>query len=236
MPVLVAIEVVALVASVVFGVLWIRNPSASWEPALALSGLVFIATEIARRIRQRSPAGRFPSNRARIQHRETLRKPLQEEIYRCRAQKLRQDVIVRHVDRVDTYPEIPDGPGISPWFRVGLVDTYEKGIVLCLRIGGLKKIDAGYRYVDYTNGEESDVTAWLLAAVPYDSVAEINMDGDKYYNYPHIFCHFDFSGEPYERKWFALKHDQDHGHPYFEKIADYDAVKANDPEGTLFFG
>lgn len=62
------------------------------------------------------------------------------------------------------------------------------------------------------------------------------MDGDKYYPYPHIYCHFDFSGEPYERKWFALMHDKDNGHPYFEQIATYEAVKQNDPEETLYFG
>lgn len=233
---LIAIEALAFVASVFFGILWFRNPGANWEPALALSGLVFIGTELVRQIRARTAAGRFSSDRARIQHREALRKVLQQEIYHCRAEKLREDVIVRHVERVDNYPEVPDEPGISPWFRVGLVDTYEKGIVLCLRIGGLKKVNSGYRYVDYTNGEEADVIAWLLAAVPYDSIAEVNLDGDKYYCFPHIYCHFDFAGEPYERKWFALKHDQPHGHPYFEEIAEYADVVANDPEGTLYFG
>lgn len=233
---LIALEILALIASAVFGLLWLRNPAASWEPAFALSGLVFIGAETFRRVRSRSTSGRFSSERDRIKHREALRKQFQDEIYRCRAEKLRQDVIVRHVERVDRYPEIPDEPGISPWFRVGLVDTYEKGIVLCLGIGGLRKIDAGYRFVDYANAEKSDVTAWLLADVPYDSIVEVNIDGDKYYHFPHIYCHFDFSGEPYERKWFALKHDKDNGHPYFEQLATYEAVKANDPEGTLYFG
>jgi len=34
-------------------------------------------------------AERFPSNAARIQHRETLRQAVQTEIYKCRAEKLR---------------------------------------------------------------------------------------------------------------------------------------------------
>ncbi|MGH9962598.1 MAG: hypothetical protein ACREBC_36700, partial [Pyrinomonadaceae bacterium] len=150
-----------------------------------------------------------------------------------------QDVIVRHVDRVDNYPNIDDqDTGISPWFRVALLDTYERGIVLCLRIGGLKECEDGYRFVDYANNEKADITAWLMADVPYDSIAAVNMDGDKYYYFPHIYCYFDFGGgEPYERKWFCQKIDQPHGHPYFKQIAEYHEVAANNPtEGPLYFG
>jgi hypothetical protein len=235
--ILLAAELLAFVACLIFGALWLRDPSANWEPAFGLSGLVTIGADLFRRIRARSASTRFPSSRARVQHREAMRKMLQEEIYRCRAEKLRTDVIVRNVERVDTYPRIPDEPGISPWFRVGLMDTYERGIVLCLRIGGLKRVGSGYRYVDYTNSEKSDVTALLMVNVPYDSIAEVNIDGDEYYNFPHIYCHFDFGGEPYERKWFAIRHDQPHGHPYFEKIAEYGDVEKNNPkEGPLYFG
>lgn len=114
---------------------------------------------------------------------------------------------------------------------------YERGIVLCLSIGGLKECDGGYRFVDYANDEKSDVTAWLMADVPFDSIEAVNMEGDKYYYFPHIYCYFDFGGEPYEKKWFAEKIDQDHGHPYFKKIADYDEVVRNNPkEGALYFG
>jgi hypothetical protein len=90
-----------------------------------------------------------------------LRKVFEEEIYKCRAEKLRQDVIIRHVNRVDNYPHTADeGKGISSWFRVALLDTYERGIVLCLRIGGLMKCEGGYRFADYVN---TDFRDWFVS-------------------------------------------------------------------------
>jgi hypothetical protein len=231
------IELAAILGAIGFGVAGLIQPDVNWEPPVVLSGLVTAGAEIARRLGRRSKRGRFESNAARIRHREALRKACEEEIYRCRAGHLRQDVIIRHVDRVDAYPNADDGtPGISPWFRVGLVDTYERGIVVCLRIGGLKRCEDGFRYVDYVNGEEQDITAWLMGDIPYDSIEAVNMDGDKYYHFPHIYCHFDYSGEPYERLWFSDKIDQPHGHPYFKPLAEYDEVAANNrSEGTLYF-
>lgn len=235
---LLVVEAVAFAGTVLVAAIWYHDPGGNWEPLVAISGLVAVGVDIYRRFARSALKTRFESNAARIQHRESLRQALQEEIYRCRAEKLRQDVIIRHVDRVDSYPNLdPDEAGISPWFRASLVDTYERGIVLCLQIGGLKKAMTGYRYVDHVNGEKSDVTAWLLTDVPYDSIVSVNIDGDKYYSYPHIYCHFDFNGEPYERKWFAEKEDLPHGHPYFKQLASYDEVVRNNPtEGDLYFG
>ncbi|MBX3661848.1 MAG: hypothetical protein KF804_05305 [Burkholderiales bacterium] len=231
-------EGVSFVAALVFGLLWCFDIHGRWEALSAFFALLTGGAELVRRRSKKSALDRFPSDGARIQHREKLRKEFREELYNCRAKKLRQDVIVRRVDRVDDYPNIDNKrPGISPWFRVAFLDMYERGIVLCLSIGGLKECDGGYRFVDYANDEKSDVTAWLMADVPFDSIEAVNMEGDKYYYFPHIYCYFDFGGEPYEKKWFAEKIDQDHGHPYFKKIADYDEVVRNNPkEGALYFG
>jgi hypothetical protein len=60
-------------------------------------------------------------------------KPLfEQEIRKTRTEKLRQDVIVRDMKRIDHYPDAREGRGISPWFRVGLVGTYHRGIYLAL--------------------------------------------------------------------------------------------------------
>jgi hypothetical protein len=116
------------------------------------------------------------------------------------------------------------------------MDTYQRGIVLGVHFGGLKKCPGGYRFVDHVNAEESDIKALLVGDVPYDSIVEVNMDGDEYYYFPHIYCYFDFDGQPYERLWFCEKIDQDHGHPYFKHIADYDDVVRNNPtDGPLHF-
>jgi len=234
---LVALEALGWGGAVVFTVIWFFDPKGNWEPLFGICTLVGIGTDVYRRAAARAKSARFPTESARIQHREVLRKAFRAEILECRARKLRQDVIIRHVDRVDRYPDIDEGSkGISPWFKAYLLDTYEKGIVLGLTIGGLKECDDGYRYVDYANGEKADLSASLMADVPYDSIEAVNMEGDKYYHYPHIYCYFDFNGEPYERKWFAQQIDMPHGHPYFKQIASREDVVRNNPqEGPLYF-
>lgn len=236
---LLTLESLLAIATLVFGAIWYFDPGGNWEPLTVLCGALVLLSEISRRVLARSrPASRFNSDGERIRHRENLRKEFQEEIFRCRAEKLREDAIIRHVDRVDNYPKSEEsGAGISAWFKVYLMDTFERGIVVALRAGQLKKLDAGYRYVDYANDEKGDLNALLMGDIPYDAIEAVNMDGDKYYYYPHIYCYFDFEGEPYERLWFSQKIDQAHGHPYFEHLADYDDVIANNPsEGKFYFG
>ena len=44
--------------------------------------------------------------------------------------KLRHDVIIRDMKHFDKYPDIDENEkGISPWFRLGLVGTYHRGIL-----------------------------------------------------------------------------------------------------------
>lgn len=232
-----AIEILLFCATAVLAVIWYRDPGGNWEPLLAISACATAGIDLFRRFAPKQRADRFSSNTERLKHRERLRKLLQDEIYNCRAKNIRQDVIIRDVDRADNYPDA-DGAnkGISPWFRVGLIDTYDKGILLGLRYGGLKECEGGYRFVDFVNGEESDRTALLVANVPYDSIAEVNLDGDEYYNFPHVYCHFDFNGQPYDRMWFAERKQITETHPHFEKVADYDDVVRNNPiDGTLHF-
>lgn len=231
------IEILLFCATVAFAVFWYLDPGGNWEPLTVIFASATAGIELFRRFRPTQTADRFSSNAERLRHRERLRQLLQDEVNNSRANRLRQDVIVRDVDRTDSYPDTSDADrGISPWFRVGLIDTYDKGVLLGLGYGGLKKCDAGYRFVDFVNEEKSDRTALLVANVPYDSIAEINMDGDEHYAFPHIYCHFDFDGQPYERMWFAEQKQITETHPYFEKIADYDEVVRNNPtDGKLYF-
>jgi len=52
---------------------------------------------------------------------------------KLRLEKLRSDVVIRDMRRMDSYPEIVDSKRISAWFRVGLIDTYERGIMVGLQ-------------------------------------------------------------------------------------------------------
>lgn len=221
-------EIVALATFLTLGVLWISYPDNAFDGPALLAGLILAATDFYRR----NEGHLFKTERHKftpgelVQHREKMRQQFQEEIYRCRHEKLRKDVIIRHVNRVDDYPNIDDRKkGISPWFRVGLIDTYERGIVLGLHYSGLVATEDGYRGADYTKQEHGDTTLLLAATVPYEYIETVNMDGDKYYNYPHIYCYYWNKGQPYERLYYCEEVDVGSGHPYYREVVTFEKVK-----------
>ena len=160
--------------------------------------------------------------------RQKWRPLFDEEIWKTHSQKLRKDVIIRDVGRLDSYPEIDERrKGISPWFRIGLMATYHKGIMVGLNWCQLKKIQNGdWRYVDHKSGETGDVTAILIGYIPFECIEAVNWDGDEYYGYPHIYCHFDArKKEPYERLAFCVENCNPGGRPFYTEIAPYDKVR-----------
>lgn len=225
----VAIEVAAFLASVVLAALWMSNPAGPFEPYLAATGLSFVLTEAYRRYEgdlfQTEGVERTPAERVR--HHDALRDKFKEEIDRCRAQKLRKDVIVRHVNRLDAYPDAQDAPGISPWFKVGLLDTYHMGIKVGLGWHGLIETQGGWRRADHQTGEKGEITAMLTGEIPYDFIESMNVRGDEYYYLPHIFCHFAHRGEPYKRLFYTQEVDIGHGLTYWKEIASYEDVERN---------
>jgi len=225
-----AIEIAVLVACAYFGYQWAIHPDETYEPWLFLGGLVFVALEIVRRyeIHLIKREGKNLTPGELVKHSEELRKQFQEEIYKCRAEKLRKDVIIRHVNRMDSYPETDDnGKGISPWFRAGLLDTYHKGIMVGLRFGTLSEGPDGWRFTNYKENEEGDIKVYMVGKIPYENIEGVNFDGDEYYYFPHIFCHFANKGEPYEEIVFCEEIDMGNGHPYYKEIAKYDEVREN---------
>lgn len=137
------------------------------------------------------------------------------------------EVIIRDIKRNDLYPEVEEKKkGISPWFRVGLLGTYHRGIKVGLRIEELiyeGKYKA-WRYADYKNKEEGDLNAYLVGLIPFENIVNIDWDGDEYYSCPHIYCHFSSKRkEPYEELIFCEKRWLDKL-VYYSEIAKYDQV------------
>lgn len=232
-------ELLSLALCLVLGTLRAINPTGPYEPFTYLSGLVFVCTELIRRYESKifKTEGKSLTQSEKVAHREKLRKDFEEEIYKCRRENLRQDVIIRHVNRLDDYPNVDDGDkGISPWFKAALLDTYHKGIKVWLRTGSLVKNPEGYRFRNFEKDKDDDLQVYLMGDIPYDSIEAVNMDGDEYYYFPHIYCHFSFNGEPYERKYFCIKKNMGDGHPYFQEIATYDEVCRNsEGSGAKYF-
>lgn len=223
-------EVFAFTVSAILGVLWVINPSAPFEPFILVTSLVFAATELYRRYEghlfKTEGVSRTPTEL--VHHQEILRKKFEEEIDRCRREKLRKDIIIRHVNRLDDYPHTKEiSKGISPWFRVSLLDTYHKGILVGLNWGTLTEKTNGLQLTNHNTEETGNIKALLVGEIPYEYIETVNIDGDEYYNFPHIYCHFAHNGEPYERLIFCQEVNMGNGHTHFSEIATYDEVKLN---------
>lgn len=143
----------------------------------------------------------------------------------------RSDVIIRDVRRFDKYPDSnPEEKGISSWFRLGLMDTYHGGILVGLRWERLIQIsDETYRvakFEEYADGNDPGIKVILAGRIPYHLIQSVDFEGDEYYGFPHIFCHFSMKGEPYESVEFHEKRQiEDFSKPYFVQIGEYKKVR-----------
>jgi hypothetical protein len=150
--------------------------------------------------------------------------PVEAWLLEHNREKLRHDCIIRDMKRMDNYPNVKEEKGISPWFRVGLIDTYEKGIMVGLSIKGLVEEEIGWRLGDYESEKVRTVDLMLTGFIPYENIEMIDWDGDQYYSYPHIYCYFDFKGEPYERLAYCRKGTLDEHIIFYTEVAEYHSV------------
>jgi len=138
------------------------------------------------------------------------------------------EAIIRNVKQVDSYPDVDDKrKGISPWFKVGLLGTYHRGLQVGLRIEGLKyeEREGGYRYYDHSSGEDPDFNAYLVGLIPFDRIVRIDWEGDEHYWIPHVYCHFTSRGkEPYEDLIFCERRKLDRL-VYYSEVAKYNEVR-----------
>jgi hypothetical protein len=66
-----------------------------------------------------------------VELRKKWKAEFEPRIWDTHKNKLRQDVIIRDMKRIDNYPDIDDNnksKKCSPWFRAALVGTYHRGI------------------------------------------------------------------------------------------------------------
>jgi hypothetical protein len=155
-------------------------------------------------------------------------KPIFEELILVRRRdQLRSDVIIRDVRRMDHYPDQTEGKGISPWFRVGLVGTYHRGIEVGLGIHSLawEESEKSWRLGDLLNEQSETVTGYLIGYIPYDVIGHVDLTGDEYYSYPHIYCNFRFKGQPYEKLAFCERKELFPGNDYYTEFTTIERVK-----------
>jgi hypothetical protein len=141
--------------------------------------------------------------------------------------KLRTDVIVRDLKRMDNYPDTAEGKGISAWFRSAVIDTYEKGIMLGLGFGTYELMhdEATDTYYFPAKGQRGNTKLMFTGFVPFENIESVDWDGDQYYSYPHIYCYFDMKGkQPYERLAFCERRTLDQ-HVYYTEIVSFEKAR-----------
>lgn len=171
-----------------------------------------------------------------IELRSKWKPQFEQHIWEDFKRRLRNDVIIRDMKRLDAYPNVDEKEkGISPWFRLGLVSTYHRGILVAHNWGGLKKDGDGWRYPDYKAGEKKDLSVLLISSIPYENIEQVDWDGDEYYGYPHIYCWFNNKRVPYEHTGIYEQHNPivDGALPWFKEVADLEDVRRRSKERGL---
>jgi hypothetical protein len=164
------------------------------------------------------------ANSERVELRQKWKPLFEARIWDTYQRELRQDVIVRDLSRLDKYPDSKDEKGISPWFRVGLVGTYHRGILVALRWGTLTKHEDGqhWRFTNHAAEEQGDLTVVLLGNIPYENIDNVDWEGDEYYGYPHLYCFFaHHHKEPYEHTGFYTETKMPDALPSYHEVVSY---------------
>ena len=196
-----------------------------WE-VLPLSLVYNVLKDVWRAI---SGRGRRLSPQEKVRLRLKWKTEFEERFVDRRQRKLRQDVIIRDMSRLDGYPAHSDREkGISSWFKAGFVGTYHRGIELGLSWENLVEDQAigQLRLPNRGKGEEGNCKVLLIGYVPYENIESVDWEGDQYYGEPQIYCYFDArKKQPYERLAYCEEKRIDDDFEYYVPVAELDAVK-----------
>lgn len=163
-----------------------------------------------------------------VQLRQKWKPTFEARIWETYKNTLRNDVIIRDMKRIDTYPDFDKKKGISPWFRVNLLGTYYRGILVGMEAEMLTKHDQEgtiWRLTNYPAGEEGDIKVILIGSIPYENIDNVDWDGDEYYRFPQVYCFFTHKNEPYERVAYYTERINPGGLPFYTEVAPYEQVR-----------
>lgn len=169
-----------------------------------------------------------------LELRQKWKPQFEAKLWEKAQQKVGLDVIIRDVKRMDHYPEINEhSKGISPWFKVGLMGTYDKGILVGLRWEGLTQLSEDtWRVTKYAK-EEPDLKTILIGYIRYENIEAVDWQGDEYYG-THIYCYFDArKKEPYEKLAYCTQGTTNVGTHWYTEVASYEAVRKESKRAGL---
>jgi hypothetical protein len=165
---------------------------------------------VARELRERGERQRANAD-AKIRHRLAIKDELGEVLGPTLQRESLPEAVIRDADRQpDRYPN-PDDKfrfrRVSPWFNVGIMRSYSGGISTMLRLDRVF-IEGNTARAQVEADKEDGELVRVVGQIPYDSIVAVDREGDSHYPGPHIYCHFDFGHEPYERVLLYREHSE----------------------------
>ena len=117
----------------------------------------------------------------------------------------RSELIIRRIDDT-SYPDIDDSPGISGWFKVEVLDFYYGGIDVILDLHPALFDVESKKWCVLTHEQSKSSyplrffqhKVFLTGRIPWRNILHYEMNGDKIYPQPHVYCAFADNGMPYE--------------------------------------
>lgn len=165
-----------------------------------------------------------------IERRQMLKTDVENHIRWIDNSERYGEAIIRDMKRVDQYPNNDSkSKGISAWFKIALLGTYHRGLLVCLSFHSLKRCseeDSWYITSDFKN---KDMNAILVGCIPYNRIVVIDWEGDEYYSSPHVYCRFlGWRPTPHEELTFCEEHISDYPRPqsWYTELVSYPKAKA----------
>jgi hypothetical protein len=171
-----------------------------------------------------------------LELRQKWKKEIEPQLWKRTQEKLRMDVIIRDVKRLDDYPDNTNAnrKGISAWFKCGLSSTYHNGIEVNLGWHGLVKDKSGWRLAK--QGEEGQLTVATVAMIPYERIEKADWSGDTFYGNSQVYCHFDSKdGTPYDDIFYGTLEQNPGGPWFYSRVATSDEVERNSKQAGTWW-
>ncbi len=126
------------------------------------------------------------------------------------------DLIVHSIDDTD-YPQDDSFQyGVSSWFKTIAYGFYYNGMEIMSmaqsRFDGYIREDGAWTLSKPLQDIEKFTKVTLLQTrrIPFKNIVDYDLEGDEYYNCPHIYCRYSEGGSPYECEVYRL-FDRDKG-------------------------
>lgn len=91
------------------------------------------------------------------------------------------------------------------YYKTEVYDFYHNGLMV-YAYPYVKDIKYKEESIDNSDKYEIyEARAEVLGCIPFENIIEYDIDGDEYYNLPHLFCDFVHVSDPYEKIVYLLE-------------------------------